>query len=116
MNTLGIGKCTVPNPEIRRKVLSLTNRNTFALDSPFTATFDVNAEYELTIGTTSYLINKSLSTTSNLVIVGSVPGQPQFVKIKKHCNGSLLQCGKYSNLHQFNGCPFLTASVLNVIL
>jgi hypothetical protein len=116
MNTLGIGKCTVSNPTTFAQVDTLVGRNTINLFTPFISSFDTLAEYEVTVGTTSYLVNKSLSTTSSLRIIGSIPGKPQFIKIKKHCNQSLAQCGKYNNLAQFNGCPFLTASVLNVVL
>jgi hypothetical protein len=116
MNTLGIGKCTVSNPTISAQVDSVVNRDTIELTTPFVTAFDSSAEYEVTVGTTSYLINKSLSTTSSLKIIGSLSGKPQFVKIRKHCNQSLSQCARYSNLHQFNGSPFLTSSVLNVVL
>ena len=116
MNTLGIGKCTVSNPTIFREVTSIVTGNVINLASPFVVSFDFQAEYEVSVGSTSYLVNKSLSTVSSLVIVGRIHGKPQFVKIKKHCNQSLLQCGKYNNLKQYNGVPFLTASVLNIIL
>jgi hypothetical protein len=114
MNTLGVGKCTVSNPVILREVVSVTTRNTLDLASPFVSSFDPLAEYEVTIGTTSYLVDKAASSVSNLRIVGNILGKPQFVKVKKHCNQSLIQCGKYNNLSQFNGNPFLTASVLNI--
>lgn len=114
MNTLGVGKCTVPNPSINLPVASIVG-NVVNLNSPVSA-FDPLSEYELTVGTTSYLVDKSQSTTTSLYIIGKIMGKPQFVKYKKHCNQSLLQCGKYNNLKQFNGSPFLTASVLNVIL
>jgi hypothetical protein len=116
MNTLGVGKCTVPNPVILREVGDVTTRNTLNLDIPIDGSFDPLAEYEVTIGTTSYLVDKTASSESNLKIVGNILGKPQFVKVKKHCNQSLIQCGKYGNLSQFNGNPFLTASVLNIAI
>lgn len=116
MNTLGIGKCTVSNPTVLAQLDTIVGRNTLNLFTPFIPSFDPQAEYEVTTGSTSYLVNKALSTTSSLRIVGSIAGKPQFIKIKKHCNQSLAQCAKYNNLAQFNGCPFLTASVLNVVL
>ena len=115
MNTLGIGKCTVPNVPIERGVSSLTTKNTINLFTPVPS-FLSNTEYEVTIGTTSYVVDKSLSTTSILRVKGLILGLPQFIKFKKHCNQSLQQCAAYNNLFQYNGNPFLSSNVLNMVL
>jgi hypothetical protein len=114
MNTLGELKCTVPNPVTVLPVGSVTDNNIVNVLIPFPRTS--SQQYELVVGTTSYIVDPVFTNPDSIKIIGNIQGTPQLVKMKLHCNGTIQQCSLYNNLSQFNGSVMLASSISNTSL
>lgn len=108
MNTLGNGKCQGAKETTEYKVTNVINQDTFVTNHP--GIFQPTSEYEVIIGTSTYLVNKSLSGAGNLKVFGTIQGKPQFLKLQRHCNLSVRQCRLYGQIENFNGNVFLASS------
>ncbi len=114
MNTLGTGKCTLSTQAVDLTCTAITGANTFVTN--FSGTLDANSQYEVIVGTTRYLLDKTQTSGGNLRVVGYLQGVPQRVRLQRHCNGTITQCTLYNNLAQFNGSVMLQTDAINVSL
>jgi hypothetical protein len=112
MNTLGEGLCTVNKGTATTGCTGIGGSN--FLISPG-LTLNPVFEYEVVVGTTKYLVDKSLSTVNSIQVIGLLQGVPQKISIQKHCNRTPTTCStSYNNLSQFNGLDLLPADAIVV--
>jgi hypothetical protein len=115
MNILGDGKCTVSKQRVTTGCMGLAGEDKFLISPGVSLNPTFN--YEVIVGTTRYLVDKSRSTATSIAIVGVLQGQPQKISIQKHCNKTTTVCtASYNNLAQFNGIVLLPTDglVLNM--
>jgi len=114
LNTIGEAKCTLSKQSQTLTCFSVTNNNLILTN--ISTTFQPNDQYEIIIGTTRYLVDKTNSSLPTIAIHGVLEGLPQKITLQRHCNKTITQCGLYNNLTQFNGNPFLKSEGLNINL
>jgi hypothetical protein len=114
LNTIGEARCTLSKQSQTLTCFSVTNNN--LLLTNISTTFQPNDQYEIIVGTTRYLVDKTNSILPTIAIHGVLEGLPQKITLQRHCNKTITQCGLYNNLIEFNGNPFLKSEALSINL
>jgi hypothetical protein len=105
MNTLGDSRCQLNLNQQRLLVISRSGRvfNTASYSSGA-----VSDQFEVLIGSTHYLVDKTASSaTGSIKVFGNPIGVPQILILQRHCNRTFNQCKSYGNLARFSGNTFL---------
>ncbi len=113
MYSLGFLGCTLNRQEQTIIVTSIAG-NLVNLAAP-AAIFE-SSDWECLIGKTSFTINLSNSTATQLSLDRVVIGKVKTVLLRRYCNRSYQRCLSYGNLNQFSGNSFLSTSSLNFSL
>ena len=102
--------------EVLEQTIAVTSTTENLVNLATPAAIFEGSDWEASIGKTSFTINITNSTATQLSLDRSVIGKVKTILLRRYCNRSYQKCLTYGNLAQFSGNAFLATSSLNFSL